>query len=263
MNYIELFEEAIFTLNDGLHIVERVHQDIYRLSKKGSSIASIGLVALTHGDEIVGLHILTELALRICAGKITVKGDIYFILANRHAYLKRQRYIDKDLNRLYGQQSLGSTVEEKRVVQIKEVLKHCDYVIDFHQTIGETFHPFFILPFNQGGYGWAASIASGIPIILRDTSKVVTTLSSYVESLGKKGVTFEVGANGVDDVQINRGVEIASNIIDFAAGVLPKLEYKKKKTPVYTMNYFQEYSTGEVKCFKLKTLLGILTINIG
>ena len=247
MHYIKLFEEAISALNDNLYVFEQVYPDIYKLSKKGNNGASVGLVALTHGDEIEGLHILTEITRMISRNELVIKGDIYLILANKQAYLKNQRYIEKDLNRLYGQQSLGSTIEEKRVVQIKEVLQRCDYVVDFHQTIEETLYPFFILPFNQEAYEWITAIASDVPIILRNVSKAITTLSSYVESLGKKGVTFEVGSNGIDKKQLALGVRIAINVLDFAYNGKKNHLVPILKASVYDLKYLQSYSTGKVK----------------
>lgn len=238
--YLEQFKESMYALQDAGYGLELVEQDIFKLSVENSSGSSIAFVGLTHGDEVIGLHVLTELALRIVEKRIIPHADIYFILANRAAYLENTRYINTDLNRSYG------NMDDPRAEQIKKIVKNCEYVVDFHQTIEPTPNPFFILPFSVESYRWLSQIAPSIPVISKGVSNKITTLSSYVNSLGKKGVTLEVGANGVDIYQLEIGLQVAQNVIKFSIDNGLELNALRQKSPLYTIEYFQEYKRGKV-----------------
>ncbi|MBI2453134.1 succinylglutamate desuccinylase/aspartoacylase family protein [Candidatus Peregrinibacteria bacterium] len=114
--------------------------DIYHFSgtKKGPTVVIIGGV---HGNERVGVYVIEALKKSFMDEKVC--GNIYLIIGNPKAYEKNVRYIDCDLNRLFGynfyklanknpQQLL---LEEKRALEIGPILAKADYLLDIHSTI--------------------------------------------------------------------------------------------------------------------------------
>jgi|GEM_PF-219250 len=235
--------------------VKKLYQDIYCISSDNlNATKKIGLVALTHGDEVIGLHIFIKLLEKLASRKLKLDGELILVLGNRGAYLQNQRYVETDLNRSYGQNT-GHLLEEKRAKVIKQALNACDYIIDIHQCIEETLHPFFILPFSEAAYAWITTVAPGIPIIIKDNISKATTLSTYGFLAGKKSVTFEVGDFGFDSKQLNFGFNTIENFLNFAWNLKNKIDASSCKTPTqtYEIKYFQPYSQGEVifsKAFK-------------
>lgn len=175
----------------------------------------VALVALTHGDEVIGLHIFIKLLEQLISGKFILDGELILVIANKAAYLDNQRYIESDLNRAYGQSEI-STLEGSRSSVIKSVVDKCDYIIDIHQCIEDTLHPFFILPFSKESYLWIATVAPHIPIIIKNNIVEATTLSSYGFLSGKKSVTFEVGSFGFDISQLEFGYNAIKSFLQFA-----------------------------------------------
>ncbi len=158
--YLDEFESLITLLGAVYNVIE-VEHDIYRITPKNIEYknASIALVALTHGEEVIGLHIFNALLNQLLyQGKICIEGPLYLIVANRRAYLKNQRYIDTDLNREYGDEK-SEMLENKRAKVIKAVVDQCDYIIDLHQCMHPTIIPFFILPYSPENLSWVRWVA--------------------------------------------------------------------------------------------------------
>lgn len=244
--YLKLFETNIAAAKKVI-TVEKIDEDIYKLTPKSITAKSVALVGITHGEEVVGLHILNEILLRLIEEKLTIKGELYLILGNRKAYLKNQRYIDTDLNRAYWIESESDKHEEQRALKIKNAIANCSYVIDFHQTVEDTLFPFFIVPnSNNKLYNWISYIGPDIATIQRSISKKITTLSSYVCSQNHYGVTFEVGGNGFDSYQITLGAEVAKNIINSADQQYFQVSENRKKSSIYKIDYHEDYDEGKV-----------------
>jgi succinylglutamate desuccinylase len=245
---LKLFEQLLAQLDaQQLCTIDQINDDIYRLiPQKSSTSKTIGLVGLTHGDEIIGIHIINELLFSLIEQRLSLPSPTYLIIANRQAYLQQQRYVDTDLNRAYGFEGDSSQLEEQRVQDIKPVIDQCDYVIDFHQTIEETLSPFFILPYNDYTHSWANNLSPTMPIIARNITAKITTLSTYVASRNKLGLTFEVGSHGVDPYQVNLGITIIRNLFDIAFNGIKPINSLRSQPPVYSMSYFQPYSQGQV-----------------
>lgn len=248
--------ENLIKLTSKIFDIKNISNDIYliksnnNLNKNNSSIA---IVALTHGDEIIGLDILIELLYNLLEKKLSLSTDLYLIIANKMAYLKGQRYIENDLNRVYSKQP--NCLESKRASVIKEAIEHCDYIVDIHQTIEDTFNPFFILPFNKEQETWIRSISPNIPIVARENVETITTLSTYGFLNQKRAVTFEVGGSGVDLYQLELGFSIIKEFISYASqekNVVVTNSKERSLSEVYRMSYFHPYSKndGEVKFHK-------------
>ncbi|MEM6339248.1 MAG: succinylglutamate desuccinylase/aspartoacylase family protein, partial [Pseudomonadota bacterium] len=227
--------------------VEKIDEDIYKITSKSTTAKSVAIVGITHGEEVAGLHIINEILFRIIEGKLQIDKDLYLILGNRKAYLKNQRYTDTDLNRSYWIESQSDKHEEQRALKIKNAIKNCSYVIDIHQTVEDTLFPFFIAPNSERKiYDWISYIGSDIAIIQREPSDKISTLSSYVCSQNNYGVTLEVGGNGFDTYQIALGTKIAENIINSADKQFFQISKNRQRAQIYKIDYHEDYDEGEV-----------------
>jgi predicted deacylase len=102
----------------------------------------LALVALTHGNEIAGAAVLAQMlgsALR------PVRGRLSLIFANTDAFLAfdpenptATRYLDEDLNRLWGEDRLHSprdSREMRRVRELLPVIESVDVLVDLHSML--------------------------------------------------------------------------------------------------------------------------------
>lgn len=229
--------------------VRQEGNDIHSITPANGCIGKIvTLVALTHGDEVIGLHIFMDLLLKLLKGKIQLTGQIYLLLANKDAYFADSRFVDTDLNREYANNP-SNRLESRRALEIKRIVDGSDYVIDIHQCIEETLTPFFILPYSKESYGWARKVAPNIPIILHRNISTANTLSKYSHAKGKKGVTFEVGSTGVDASQLEIGIDIVKKFIaypDMKTSSDNIMEY----TDTYEIEFIHPYAGEKVEFVK-------------
>ena len=250
---LKLFSSLISELdksND--YEVKKVDNDIHLISPKiqNKSKKKIAVSALTHGDEVVGLDILMEIILRLLEKKFTLKGDLYLIIANREAYLKDRRFVDVDLNRTYGLESYSDAIEEKRVQEIKPVLDQCDVILDLHQAMANTIHPFFFVEYTEELHDWLTKVTPNVPIVYVKSAGTVTTLSSYGRFKGKISATLEVGSVGVDYYQLEVGSNVAQSFIEASHSNInefPVFHPLRKKAPAYAFSHWEPYEKGNVK----------------
>jgi succinylglutamate desuccinylase len=225
--------------------IDKVKTDIYRIvPSKVAGTKKLAFLALTHGDEIAGLHILNAFLKRLIENKTVLQNELYLIVANRDAYLIGERYVSKDLNRQYGIEKKDSTIhEEKRVHDIRDILDLCDVSIDLHQTIDDTLYPFFIFPYKEETYQFARKIAPEMLLITMQLPDTIPTSSCYMASKGKIGITLEVGAQGVDIYQVTLGVHTLEEGLREINHPI-KLNVSHKKAPLYTLSHLEPYKSG-------------------
>jgi predicted deacylase len=102
----------------------------------------LALVALTHGNEIAGAVVLAEL-LRACIRP--ERGRLSLVFANIEAFQAfdpenptATRYLDEDLNRLWGEDRLQSprdSREMRRVRTLLPVIESVDVLVDLHSML--------------------------------------------------------------------------------------------------------------------------------
>jgi succinylglutamate desuccinylase len=102
----------------------------------------LALVALTHGNEIAGAAVLAEL---LGAGLRPERGRLSLVFANTEAFLAfdpenptATRYLEEDLNRLWGEDRLQSprdSREMRRVRTLLPVIKSVDVLVDLHSML--------------------------------------------------------------------------------------------------------------------------------
>ena len=243
--YLQEFSRIIAALPAPL-ATKLLADDIHLIQPQAATLRQpkVALVALSHGDEVIGLHLFLALLTRLTTTPTWLQGELVLVLANRAAYFKQQRYVESDLNRAYGPNP-HPTQETHRAAEIKRAVQDCDYIIDIHQCIEPTHHPFFILPYSTKAYAWLQSVAPEIPVILRQEIKQATTLASYGYLQNKMAVTFEVGATGFDDAQLALGMQKLVQFLAYAWGARPV--NTGPKSPAYVFKHFAPYSAGTVR----------------
>lgn len=102
----------------------------------------LALVALTHGNEIAGAAVLADM---LGAGLRPERGRLSLIFANTDAFLAfdpenptATRYLDEDLNRLWGEDRLQSprdSREMRRVRELLPVVDSVDVLLDLHSML--------------------------------------------------------------------------------------------------------------------------------
>ncbi|MFM7777519.1 MAG: succinylglutamate desuccinylase/aspartoacylase family protein [Alphaproteobacteria bacterium] len=102
----------------------------------------LALVALTHGNEIAGAAVLAEM---LVADIRPERGRLSLIFANTEAFLAfdpanptATRYLDEDLNRLWGEDRLQSprdSREMRRVRALLPVIESVDVLVDLHSML--------------------------------------------------------------------------------------------------------------------------------
>ncbi|MCA3364358.1 MAG: succinylglutamate desuccinylase/aspartoacylase family protein [Roseomonas sp.] len=102
----------------------------------------LALVALTHGNEIAGAIVLAEM---LAAGIRPEGGRLSLIFANTDAFLAfdaenptAARYLEEDLNRLWGEDRLQSprdSREMRRVRALIPVIESVDMLVDLHSML--------------------------------------------------------------------------------------------------------------------------------
>jgi succinylglutamate desuccinylase len=107
--------------------------------KKGKCIV---IMAGVHGNERVGVHVIQKLNTLLRQEEII--GEVYLILGNPDAYKNNVRFVDEDMNRLFGKETLEEikklsfkqlNVEQKRVLELLPILQKADFLLDIHSTI--------------------------------------------------------------------------------------------------------------------------------
>lgn len=102
----------------------------------------LALVALTHGNEIAGAAIIAEMLDR---GLRPDRGRLSLVFANTEAFLAfdpenptATRYLDEDLNRLWGEERLQSRRDSREMRRVRELLpliESVDVLVDLHSML--------------------------------------------------------------------------------------------------------------------------------
>ena len=94
----------------------------------------VGIVGLTHGDEIVGRKVLNRLQSEL--PPLLQEGQVKLIYANLPAEAAETPFIDANLNRIFPGKREGK-LEQKIAYHLRDTLADCHFVIDIHSTMLE------------------------------------------------------------------------------------------------------------------------------
>lgn len=160
--------------------------------------------ALVHGNEVGPIRSMLSLIEALAQQKIRYDGQVTFVMANTAAAEKDVRFVESDLNRSFGNAvSIPQSLERTRAQEIATVIESCDVFFDFHQTILPSKHPFYIFPMNPQSMLWAQAACGGLHFVTRKDgvsfSSAGMCSDEFARSLGKSGVTIELGQQGFHD----------------------------------------------------------------
>ncbi len=174
----------------------------------GQSDKPVCIMGSIHGNERIGAAILEEL--KGLLASVDLRSDVYLILGNPEAYRQDVRFIDTDMNRLFGINrdviSPGDNIEEKRIAEIVPALSESCYLLDIHSTIKPSV-PFVYCEPDAKHIALATLmgvhyIVSASPNFTPDD--LVTSADNFVDRRGGIGITFESGwhkdPHAIDDV---------------------------------------------------------------
>jgi succinylglutamate desuccinylase len=211
--------------------ISLVGPSIYHLKTKSliKSKATLGFLALVHGNEYLGLPILNSLLKSIFEGTLHLNSDIYFGLGNVPAAFAKKRFIEEDLNRCFGKNS-ADTGESRRARELEAfMLDHCDYLIDIHQTISCANEPFFIFQYSSERclsviQKWNPGIST---VLQRNQMGENTGLCAdeYIRSKGSFGTALELGQLGTDE-HFELGFKICKTAVETISEDLSQRPFK-------------------------------------
>jgi len=197
--------------------------------------------SIVHGNEFGSLPAVVRLIEALRSGEIRPKVRVSVFLGNPEAAMQNRRYLEADLNRVF-LDTAHRQHEHLRAQEIMPILDTADVFIDFHQTILQTEQPFYIFPWNAGGWHWARAMQSARVWVTRDPRKQFSAgtrcTDEYVCRRGKPGLTVELSQKGFHPqaeqlcfegmVQTIRAAEAISHgeeSIDTLAGRKPELSF--------------------------------------
>lgn len=183
--------------------VESVDDFGYILHADGSkSQGRIDLLVtgLIHGNEVIGIEIINRLLRGFVNGR-ELRLNVGFLLCNLEAARAGERFIESDLNRSFCVSDI-KTLEQRRAVQISQVIDRADFILDLHQTIGPTLTPFFVIQHKHDLIQIAHQLLPDFPIITfgdKGFSKSGKTLLEYAALQGAKALVIECGQKGFSE----------------------------------------------------------------
>jgi len=166
-----------------------MNQDVIELNGKKPGPTSVILVGV-HGNEKCGIRAIEELlpTLTIDAGKS------FIIYGNPEAISKNVRFVDVNLNRLFGypentfpEEFVG--YEYMRVGFLRQYLNQADYMLDIHASLTPDSKPFLIC--EKRSYEIAKYLQ--VPLVVTGFGKFQRGTDYYMDSLGKVGICLECG----------------------------------------------------------------------
>ena len=158
-------------------------------------------ICATHGDEIGSLPPALKLFKAFTEGKTSFKGKWTLIWGNPEASKLRQRFVEQDLNRVYGQLD-GNSLECQRARQISPIIKDAAFFVDFHQTIMPTLIPFYCSNVYKVSYdlaralGGANVLFSTKPPSKNNPRREIKTHNNFATFYNIPSVTIEIGVKG-------------------------------------------------------------------
>ena len=177
-----------------------------------------------HGNEISGIDAIQKSIQLLKNAKSLLQGTIYFLKGNIGALAKKERFLDKDLNRLWQDQYISdddnSAKELKELKELHDLIvnKICQnnfddcYFLDLH-TFSAQSGIFCIPAGNKKSLDIAASFH--IPFIEKLAESLPGTAITYLGNKGMTGVVLEGGTHNTPEATEN----LVAGILHFLAQI--------------------------------------------
>ena len=171
---------------------------------KSENLPTIIFFCCVHGNENAGYVALQSIIDLLKENEDKVEGNFYAIFGNQEAYLQDQRFIHKDLNRIWTKSHLEESTRKSAYVSeynelaeiynvLHTILKDKQgpvYSIDLHTTSGPT-KPFIIM--NDALINRDFVKHMGYPVIFNIESFIEGSLLNMLNDLGHVSIGFEAG----------------------------------------------------------------------
>lgn len=188
-------------LDEGVLQIEPANMD--------ATTRSILLSAGIHGDETAPIELLSQHVADIAAGRAALACRLLVVLGNVNAMREARRYLDDDLNRLFGGRhaQMGASAEAPRAAALEahaqrffaatSAAPHARWHLDMHTAIrASAFEQFALLPYtgaapSRAMFAWLADARIGCVLI--HTEKGATYSSFTADACGATACTLELG----------------------------------------------------------------------
>lgn len=215
------------------------NRHIIDVIKKDSNQKIIVLGGI-HGNEYSGLNAINNVLNLLKNNDILKKGSIYFLKGNISALQKNERFISKDLNRLWTDEIINT--EQTEIDDIKELKNLHSLIVDdickgnFENCIFLDLHTFsaksgiFCIPStNKKSLDLAASF--GIPFIEKLADNLTGTSLIYFGNKGMASIAIEGGTHNSKEADSNleAGILHVLAYFGFIDENLAKVKYSRKK----------------------------------
>ncbi len=156
--------------------------------------------SLIHGNEVGPLEGLVNVVEGLAEGSLSFGGRATLFLGNPEAAREDERFLESDLNRVFGEASEGDSHEERRARELMPLLDRADIYIDFHQTLKPTRSEFYVFPWSHESGLWVRALAGASVWVTRHPgtafSPGMMCADEYVRVRGAPGITLELGEKG-------------------------------------------------------------------
>jgi succinylglutamate desuccinylase len=168
-----------------------------------------------HGNETAGVKAMETLFDYMNKNKIQIKGNLYAIKGNLKALAENERFIDRDLNRLWTSQIIEAVLnkeisefsESNEVKELREILKHIFhrhtgpfYFLDIHTTSSYSV-PFITISDSLNNRKFASKFK--IPTVLGIEEYLEGPLLTYLNEYGHVSLGFEAGQHNEESSVVN------------------------------------------------------------
>jgi len=154
---------------------------------------------MVHGNEVGALPSALRLLAALRAGSVRFGGRVSIFLGNPEAALQQRRCLDSDLNRVFVLNDVDDH-EHRRARELMPLLGSADLFIDFHQTILDSAHPFYIYNWSHEGDDWCRALGGSRHWVTRapglSFSSGTCCADEFVRNQGRHALTLELGRMG-------------------------------------------------------------------
>lgn len=146
-----------------------------------------------HGDEPCGVYAIERFMKELSDGKWELlNGSITFAYGNLEALAQKKRYVDYNMNRMFGLESVGlESVEYERVRMLETLFEGKDAFLDLHSASSKA--PDFMMA-EKNAFDLACSLGPSFVVSgWEKFADVGGDTECYANSLGLIGMTYEAG----------------------------------------------------------------------
>lgn len=184
---------------------------------------TVAIFAGIHGNEKVGV-----LALERLSKELVIKsGVVYLVYANPPAVEADKRFVHKNINRLFSQDSVegeNDSYEDVRARELMKLLDGCDAVLDIHSYNSETGDQFAFCEPN----GYDIIKKMDFPIIVSrnkpDPKLPSTTVMGYMNKIGV-GICIECGTSNKAEQFVDLALKSAYQFLQYFGNIDTSVPY--------------------------------------